>query len=61
MEDQANNKYKVGQEIQLPGDKAMKISLDMYQHQTMMIDKTIPLAIRIGSKEHVMEQYTTML
>lgn len=61
MEDQANSKYQPGQEVELQGGKMMKISLDMYQHQTVMIDKTIPLAIWIGSKEKVMEQFATML
>lgn len=61
LEDQANIKYKAGQEITLNGGKIMKISLDMYQHQTVMIEKTIPLAIWIGSKEKALEQFNTML
>ena len=61
LEDQANIKYKTGQEITLNGGKIMKISLDMYQHQTVMIEKTIPLAIWIWSKEKVLEQFDTML
>jgi hypothetical protein len=60
LDDQANIKYKSGQEIQL-GSKTMHISVDMYQHETMTIEKSIPLMIWVWSKEKISEQYQTML
>lgn len=45
----------------MDGGKKLDISVDMYQHQTMTIENTIPLAIWIGSKEHILQQFTTML
>ncbi|AHB41028.1 hypothetical protein P148_SR1C00001G0221 [candidate division SR1 bacterium RAAC1_SR1_1] len=61
LDDQANLKYKAGTHVPLDGGKKLDISVDMYQHQTMTIENTIPLAIWIGSKEHVLQQFDTML
>lgn len=60
LDDQANKKYSTGQEIELWWKK-MNISVDMYQHQTMTIEKSVPLMIWIWLKEKVLEQYSNML
>lgn len=60
LEDQANIKYKDGDETKLTNDKNMKIVLKMYQHQTLMLDKNNTLSIWIWSKEKTIEQINIM-
>jgi len=56
LDDQANLKYEIGGKINFEKETEIPIHVNIYQHQTIMIENNGPLMIWIGKKEHALEQ-----
>ncbi len=56
LEDQANLKYEIGGKVSFGKETEIPVHVDIYQHQTIMIENNGPLMIRIGKKERTLEQ-----
>lgn len=56
LDDQANLKYEIGGKVSFGKETEIPVHVDIYQHQTIMIENNGPLMIWIGKKERALEQ-----